>query len=174
MALNFPNNPDDGDLYPNPAPPGVVQYTWSEAKGTWLAVFQGIRSVEGIFPVVVAGAQNEPIIEMPAAGPTNNGYMSAADKAKLDALPNPTDPSPEPLVWVRLENIAPLFNGVNVSYKMVAENGDYVTPSSASYTMISINGEVLTAYVQYNLIGDNLIFSSAPKAGDTFSGVALI
>ena len=172
-AFNFPSNPEDGELYPNPAPPGVVQYTWNEAKGTWLAVFQGLRSLSGNSPIVVAGPQNEPIIEIVASTPTNNGYMSAEQAAKLAALPDPTEPSPVPLTWVRLDDIAPLFNGVSVSFPMTVE-GSLVTPRSASYLMIAINGEVLTADTQYYTIGSDLILSTAPQSGATFSGTALI
>lgn len=172
-ALNFPSNPEDGQLYPDPAPPGVVQYTWSEAKGTWLAVFQGLRSLSGNFPIIVAGPQNEPVIEIVASTPTTNGYMSAAQAAKLAALPDPTEPSPVPLTWVRLDNIAPLFNGISVSFPMTV-NGELVTPQSASYLMVAINGEVLTADTQYYTIGSNLILSTAPQSGATFSGTALI
>lgn len=172
-ALNFPNNPEDGQLYPDPAIPGAVQYVWSEIKGTWLAVFQGIDRISGNEPIIVAGARNQPVISILQATEQYGGYMSAADKIKLDALPDPTEPSPAPLVWKRLDDISPLFNGANVSFPMTS-GGVPVTPQSASYLMIAVGGVVLSPDEGFYTIGSNLILSTAPRSGTSFSGTALV
>lgn len=84
-AYNFPTNPTDGQLYPqDPVPPGVVQYIWSDTKGTWLTISQAVQQVKGAAPIEVLGTRQVPIVTMPAATQTSAGYMSAADKRKLD------------------------------------------------------------------------------------------
>jgi len=36
--LNFPENPLNGQLYPNPCPAGVTQYSWDSSTGMWRIV----------------------------------------------------------------------------------------------------------------------------------------
>jgi hypothetical protein len=84
-AYNFPTNPTDGQLYPgDPVPPGVVQYIWSGTKGTWLTISTSVQQVKGEAPIEVKGSRQVPIVSMPPASQTANGYMTAADKKKLD------------------------------------------------------------------------------------------
>ena len=72
--LNFPDNPLDGQLYPNPCPTGVTQYRWEASTGIWriVGVATGVTPgtygddiTVGQFTVNVAGeltsAQNIPI-----------------------------------------------------------------------------------------------------------------
>ncbi len=72
--LNFPDNPVDGQLYPNPCPPGVTQYRWDSGTAIWriVGVATGVTPGEygneitvGQFTVDVAGkiteANNIPI-----------------------------------------------------------------------------------------------------------------
>jgi hypothetical protein len=55
--LNFPDNPLDGQLFPNPCPKGVTQYKWESSTGVWRIV--GVAT--GVLPgrygneVTVAG-----------------------------------------------------------------------------------------------------------------------
>jgi len=86
MALNFPNNPTDGQLYPDPAIEGSTQYVWNATKGTWLTVFKGVERVVGVAPVVSGGTTSIPAIGITPATPIEAGSMSAADKTKLDGL----------------------------------------------------------------------------------------
>jgi hypothetical protein len=83
-ALNFPANPVDGELYPDPALPGVTQYIYSSDKGTWLTVFRGVARVDGEAPIFVKGNPKNPLISIAPATQTTAGSMSAADKKKLD------------------------------------------------------------------------------------------
>jgi len=85
-ALNFPNNPTDGQLYPDPPETGVIQYIFSSAKGTWLTVAQGVIQVKGKTPIVIEGTRQIPLVTIPAASATQSGYMTAADKSKLDSF----------------------------------------------------------------------------------------
>ena len=86
-ALNFPSNPVDGQLYPDPAQPGVTQYVWVSSKGTWLTVFKGVERVDGLSPITVGGSTAIPKVGIQPATPTQDGYLSAADKAKINSLP---------------------------------------------------------------------------------------
>jgi hypothetical protein len=62
--LNFPENPLDGQLYPNPCPVGVTQYSWDSSTGIWriIGVATGVppgtygnEITVGQFTVDVAG-----------------------------------------------------------------------------------------------------------------------
>jgi len=86
MALQFPNNPFDGQLYPNPAIDGSTQYVWIDAKGTWLTVFKGVERVDAIAPITNTGSAGIPKIGITPATTTQDGSMTAADKTKLDNL----------------------------------------------------------------------------------------
>lgn len=86
MALDFPSNPVDGQYYPDPPQPGVTQYQWSSDKQTWLTVFAGITRVTGKTPITVTGSPSEPVVGIQPATTSQDGYMSAADKRKLNEL----------------------------------------------------------------------------------------
>jgi hypothetical protein len=47
--LNFPDNPIDGQLYPNPCPAGVTQYKWDVASGIWRIVGVATGVTPGTF-----------------------------------------------------------------------------------------------------------------------------
>lgn len=87
MALNFPSNPIDGQVYPDPAEPGVQQYVWNSAKGTWLTVLKGILGLAAEQPLFLSGPEQNPVINIRPATPTESGYLSAVDKRKLDSVP---------------------------------------------------------------------------------------
>lgn len=85
--FNFPNNPTNGQLYPtDPVPPGVSQYIWNGTKGTWQLLSKSVQQVAGEQPVVIKGSRQDPIVSMPPATTTQDGYMTAADKRKLEDL----------------------------------------------------------------------------------------
>jgi hypothetical protein len=87
MALEFPASPNDGQLYPNPAVPGVQQYKWNAAKGAWETLQLGVvQAVTGTFPIGVSGTVQTPDVNIAPATVATPGSMSAADKAKLDSL----------------------------------------------------------------------------------------
>jgi hypothetical protein len=84
---NFPDQPFDGQLYPNPAIPGTFQYKWIANRGVWVLVSGAVTQVLGNAPIVVTGTQAAPVVNIRPATSTSPGSLSAADKAKLDALP---------------------------------------------------------------------------------------
>jgi hypothetical protein len=88
MALIFPINPVDGQLYPVPAQPGSLQYQWSAALKVWL-IFSplGVQSVTGVLPIVVNNGTDDAVVSILPATINTPGSMSAEDKLKLDNLP---------------------------------------------------------------------------------------
>lgn len=172
-ALNFPSAPEPGQVYPDPKIEGVKQWAWDSTKGTWTITSDVVVKVLPSSPVTVEGAVSTPIVGMPAATSEAPGYMSAADKAKLDALPDPTLVSQPPVTWARLDDISPLFNSVRPNFPLTA-NGVLVTPPSSSSVMVVMESETLTPFVDYQVSGSQIIFTTSPHRDWTFSGVALI
>jgi len=85
---NFPNQPFDGQLYPNPPVPGTFQYKWNQAKGVWIIVSGAVLQVLGNAPIVITGTATVPVVNIRPATPTSAGSLSAADKEKLDSIPS--------------------------------------------------------------------------------------
>lgn len=88
MALDFPPNPLDGQIYPDPPIPGVQQYIWNSDKGTWLTLFKGLQGVGAVDPIFLSGPEQNPTINIKPATVTSAGSLSAADKLKLDEIPS--------------------------------------------------------------------------------------
>jgi hypothetical protein len=88
MAYIFPVNPFDGQLYPIPATPGALQYIWNEELKVWLIYSPlGVQSVTGLLPIIVSNGTDAAVVSIRTATPNTDGSMSAADKAKLDNIP---------------------------------------------------------------------------------------
>lgn len=85
---NFPDQPFDGQLYPNPAIPGTFQYRWNQTKGVWVLVSGGVIQVLGNEPIVITGTSTVPVVNIRPATITRAGSLSAADKQKLDNIPS--------------------------------------------------------------------------------------
>lgn len=84
---NFPNNPFDGQFYPDPAIPGTFQYKWIANKGVWVLVSGAVLQVLGNSPIVITGTSSVPVVNIRPATITAAGSLSAVDKQKLDSLP---------------------------------------------------------------------------------------
>lgn len=46
MALNFPTNPIDGELYPNPKLDNFPQFEWSQSTNTWVKFLESKQATE--------------------------------------------------------------------------------------------------------------------------------
>ena len=86
MAFNFPSNPQDGQLYPDPIVPGAQQYIYNATKEVWLTTMRGVGEVFGEKPIFITGTDAAPIVNISPATPEEAGSMSAADKEKLDQI----------------------------------------------------------------------------------------
>jgi hypothetical protein len=87
-ALNFPSSPVDGQLFPDPLPPGQQQYIYSSSKNTWQTVSQAVGQVFGAAPIVIKGTKAAPIVTINEASPTQPGYISTSDYNKIQAIPD--------------------------------------------------------------------------------------
>jgi hypothetical protein len=85
---NFPDQPFDGQLYPNPPIPGTFQYKWIANKGTWVLVSGGVIQVLGNEPIILTGTASVPVVNIRPATQLKSGSLSAADKTKLDNIPD--------------------------------------------------------------------------------------
>lgn len=85
---NFPDQPFDGQLYPNPPIPGTFQYKWVQAKGVWVLVSGAVTQVLGNSPIVVTGTASVPVVNIKPASTTSAGSLSAEDKQKIDSIPS--------------------------------------------------------------------------------------
>lgn len=89
MAYIFPINPVDGQLYPNPAIAGSLQYIWVAGQNAWLIYSPlGVQSVSGLLPIVVTNNNDNPVVSILPATISARGTMSPEDKLKLDNLPS--------------------------------------------------------------------------------------
>lgn len=89
MAYIFPVNPFDGQIYPIPAVPGALQYQWSAEQNVWLIYSPlGVQSVSGLAPIQVSNGTDNAVVSIVPATINAAGSMSAADKAKLDNIPD--------------------------------------------------------------------------------------
>jgi hypothetical protein len=86
-AFNFPSNPTDGQLYPDPAVPGQQQYIYSSAKSTWQTISNAVGRVYGVTPVVIKGTTQAPIVTVNQASSTQAGYISSTDYGKIQSIP---------------------------------------------------------------------------------------
>jgi hypothetical protein len=84
---NFPDQPFDGQLYPNPPIPGTFQYKWIADRQVWILVSGGVSQVLGNAPIIVTGTASVPTINIRPASTTQSGSLSAEDKAKIDKIP---------------------------------------------------------------------------------------
>jgi hypothetical protein len=84
---NFPDQPFDGQVYPNPAIPGTFQYKWIQAKGVWVLVSGAVLQVLGNEPIVITGTATVPVVNIRPATTSAAGSLSATDKQKLDSIP---------------------------------------------------------------------------------------
>lgn len=88
MAYIFPIDPVDGQLYPNPAIAGSLQYIWNEGQYAWLIYSPlGVQSVSGVLPIVVSNGDDDAVVSILNATVSTAGAMSPEDKVKLDSLP---------------------------------------------------------------------------------------
>jgi hypothetical protein len=85
---NFPDQPFDGQLYPNPPIPGTFQYKWIQNKGVWVLVSGAVTQVLGNAPIVITGTAAVPVVNIRPATTTSAGSLSAEDKQKIDTIPS--------------------------------------------------------------------------------------
>lgn len=72
-----------------------------------------------------------------------------------------------------LDNLTPSFNGTAQTFPLTV-NGDAYFPLNDQQLIVSVNNVVLKPGVDYQTSGSDIFFTTAPSAGQKFSGVALL
>ena len=72
-----------------------------------------------------------------------------------------------------LDDISSQFNGIDSNFTLYV-NGEEYFPVNEQQLIISIDGNILTPVVDYQISGSTLIFINPPSSGQVFSGVALV
>ena len=160
-ALVFPSAPTVGQRYPaNPGASGVTQYAWDGTK--WNVVF----------PTVSLGTANQTAY--------NNYRWPLLDGAFGEQL---TTDGTGVLSWevpattelVLLDNIGPQFNNLATSFNLTL-SGNPFTPTPSTNILVFLGGvpQIPGATNAYQVIGDAIIFSSAPAVGTTFYAISSV
>jgi hypothetical protein len=71
-----------------------------------------------------------------------------------------------------LDDISGSFNGSNQTFALLS-NGVSISPANSQQLRIVLGGVVQSPTVDYTVAGNNIIFTTPPTSGLTFSGVSL-
>jgi hypothetical protein len=71
-----------------------------------------------------------------------------------------------------LDDISGSFNGIGVTFALTS-NSNAITPASSQSLIINLGGVIQDPSDDYSVSGSNIIFSTPPSGGLTFSGVSL-
>tara|TARA_B100000035_G_scaffold312915_1_gene325412 strand:+ start:3967 stop:4692 length:726 start_codon:yes stop_codon:yes gene_type:complete len=66
-----------------------------------------------------------------------------------------------------------VFNGTNVGFPLIDPDGDPYTPANDQQLIVAINGLIQVPGIDYTVSGTDIIFTTAPNAGDTVYVVGL-
>ena len=160
-ALVFPSAPTVGQRYPaNPGTSGTTQYAWDGTK--WNVVF----------PTVSLGTANQAAY--------NNYRWPLLDGAFGEQL---TTDGTGTLSWevpattelVLLDNIGPQFNNLATSF-FLELGGNPFTPTPSTNILVFLGGvpQIPGAGNAYTIVGDVIIFASAPALGTTFYAISSV
>jgi len=163
-ALNFPANPVDGQLFPDPLPPGQQQYIYSSSKNTWQTVSQAVAQVFGIAPVVIRGPRTAPIVTVNPASTTQPGYISTSDYNKIQAVPAIPGTVTEIVAGAGL-NVSPTGDELQVAGGSITTSG---TLSVAPATKTAIGGVTPGQSLSVNGTG---VMDVAPATATSIGGV---
>jgi hypothetical protein len=116
-----------------------------------------VQSVSGESPIIISGTVEDPVIEIQAASPTDDGYMSSTDKEKLDGIESGAE-----------QNVGDVFdeNGSYSGLRAQATTQDDVGLSNVDNTS-DINKPVSTAQ-------QSALDEKAPIENPTFIGTVTI
>lgn len=71
-----------------------------------------------------------------------------------------------------IDNISGLFNNVLVSFPLTV-NGQAVLTATSKQLILSIGGVIQNPSIDFNVVGSNIVFTTAPTAGLSFFGTLL-
>lgn len=158
-ALDFPNSPTPGQLYPSPAVSGVTQYEWSNVYGVWNAVANFVRlnnqlAFNGYSWPLTDGAAGQQL-ETDGLG---NLYWDAASNPELLSL-----------------SLQQAFDNVSASFTLIrSDDLSVYTPIPGSNLIIILGGVGQTPGSAYTIATSTITFTNPPPAGTTFAGFTAI
>lgn len=167
MALVFPTSPALNERFPvNPGTTGVTQYEWDGSK--WNVVT----------PSVSLGVANQ---GASAGVNTYNSYKwpatdgGAGEQLTTDGAGNLTWEVPATTELVLLDNISSQFNNLSTSFFLTL-GGQPFTPTPSTNILVFLGGvpQIPGASNAYEVIGDVIVFDSAPALGTTFYAISSV
>jgi hypothetical protein len=161
MAIVFPSSPSVGQKFPpNPGISGVTQYEFDGA--TWNVVS----------PSVSLGTPNQAAYNS-YQWPLTDG--SVGEQLTTDGAGNLTWEVPATTELVLLDNISGQFNNIADSFSLTL-GGQPFTPSPSTNILVFLGGvpQIPGAGNAYQVIGDVIIFDSAPALGTTFYAISSV
>lgn len=159
MALVFPSAPILGQKFPpNPGVSGVTQYEYDGAK--WNVVT----------PSVSLGTANQ-VAYNDYQWPGTDG--APGEQLTTDGSGNLTWEVPASTELVLLDNISSQFNNLETSFFLTL-NGDPFTPTPSTNILVFLGGvpQIPGVGNAYQIVGDVIIFDSAPALGTTFYAIS--
>ena len=170
MAYIFPVNPVDGQIFPIPAEPGALQYIWNAEEQVWLIYSPlGVQSVSGLLPIVVSNGTENAVVSINAATINAPGSMSAADKFKLDNIPDDAGPG-----TVTTVNTGPGLSGgpitsvgtLNLEPATAVSEGGVIIGANID---VSANGTISIPTARFGVqsinVGPGLVGAPSPLIG---------
>lgn len=159
MALQFPPNPTLNQKFPpNPGTSGVTQYQYDGSK--WNVVT----------PSVSLGTSNQTAYNT-YQWPNADG--AAGEQLTTDGFGNLSWEVPATTELVLLDNISGQFNNLETSFFLTL-NGDPFTPTPPTNILVFLGGvpQIPGINNAYQIVGDVIIFDSAPALGTTFYAIS--
>lgn len=161
MALVFPTSPVAGEKYPpNPGVTGITQYVYTGTR--WNVVT----------PSVSRGVQNQASFNT-YKWPLTDG--TADQQLTTDGAGNLRWEVPATTELVLLDNISSQFNNLETSF-FLKKGGVAFTPTPSTNILVFLGGvpQIPGAGNAYTIVGDVIIFASAPALGTTFYAISSV
>jgi hypothetical protein len=161
MAIVFPSAPTVGQKYPpNPGVSGETQYVYTGS--TWNVVT----------PSVSLGAANQ-VAYNAYKWPGTDG--AAGEQLTTDGAGNLSWEVPATTELVLLDNISSQFNNLATSF-FLKRGGVAFTPTPSTNILVFLGGvpQIPGAANAYEVVGDVIVFDSAPALGTTFYAISSV
>jgi len=153
-ALNFPTNPTNGTLYPNPALPDIGQWVYNSATQVWSAVPFYVR--------IQANAYNT------YSWPTTFGEATQVLTTDGNGTLQWGGITAQKTVFVTLE-LLEAFDGVNTSFTFVTPGTlTPYTPAPSSNLCVILGGVPQVPGTSYSVSTNTITFTEAPSSGASF------
>ena len=161
MPIVFPSPAAVGQKYPpNPGISGVTQYEYDGTK--WNVVF----------PTVSLGTANQTAYNN-YQWPSTDG--TADQQLTTDGAGNLRWEVPATTELVLLDNISGQFNNLETSF-FLKLGGQPFTPTPSTNILVFLGGapQIPGAGNAYQIVGDVIVFDSAPPLGTTFYAISSV